>query len=37
MDRETTKRNVGAGLMAGAFVVIVFSLSFVAAALYIAQ
>jgi hypothetical protein len=37
VDRETARKNMSAGLMAGAFVAAVFALSFVAAFLYIAQ
>lgn len=37
MDRETARKNMGAGLFAGAFAATVFALAFVAALLYIAQ
>ncbi len=37
MDRETARKNMSSGLLAGAFVAAVFALSFVAAFLYIAQ
>jgi hypothetical protein len=37
MDRETARKNMGAGLFAGALAAAVFALCFVAAFLYIAQ
>jgi hypothetical protein len=37
VDRETAKRRISAGFVAGAFVASVFALSFVVAVLYIAQ
>jgi hypothetical protein len=37
MDRETARRNMSAGLVAGGFAAAVFALSFVVALLYIAQ
>jgi hypothetical protein len=37
VDRETARRNMGAGLVAGGIAVGVFALCFVAAFLYIAQ
>ena len=37
MDRETARKNMGSGLMAGAFAASIFALCFVAAFLYIAQ
>jgi hypothetical protein len=37
MDRETARKNMSAGLVAGGFAAAVFALSFVAAFLYIAQ
>jgi hypothetical protein len=37
VDRETARRNIGAGLAAGAFAATVFALCFVAAMLYIAS
>jgi hypothetical protein len=37
VDRETARKNMGAGLSAGAFAAAVFALCFVAALLYIAQ
>jgi hypothetical protein len=37
MDRETARRNMRAGLLAGGFAAAIFALSFVAAFLYIAQ
>ncbi len=37
MDRETAKRSISAGLMAGGFAAAIFALSFVIALLYIAS
>jgi hypothetical protein len=37
VDRETSRRDIGAGLTAGAFAAAVFALCFVAAMLYIAS
>jgi hypothetical protein len=37
MDRETARRNLRAGLVAGGFAAAIFALSFVAALLYVAQ
>jgi hypothetical protein len=37
VDRETARKNIGAGLLAGGFAAAVFALCFVAAFLYIAQ
>jgi hypothetical protein len=37
MDRETARRNIGAGLVAGGIAASVFALCFVAAVLYIAS
>jgi hypothetical protein len=37
VDRETAKRNLTAGLLAGGIATAVFALSFVAALLYIAS
>lgn len=37
MDRESTRRNISAGLVAGGIAASVFALCFVAAFLYIAQ
>jgi hypothetical protein len=37
MDRESARRNISAGLVAGGFAAAVFALCFVAAFLYIAQ
>lgn len=37
MDRETARRNMRAGLVAGGFAAAIFALSFFAAFLYIAQ
>jgi hypothetical protein len=37
MDRETARKNIGAGLIAGGFAAAMFALAFVAAVLYIAQ
>jgi hypothetical protein len=37
MDRETARRNMRAGLVAGGFAAGIFALTFVAAFLYIAQ
>jgi hypothetical protein len=37
VDRETARRNMSAGLAAGAFAAAVFALCFIAAMLYIAQ
>lgn len=37
MDRESAKRNVAAGLLAGGVVASIFALTFVAAMLYIAS
>jgi hypothetical protein len=37
VDRETARRSMSAGLVAGGFVAAVFALSFVVALLYIAQ
>jgi hypothetical protein len=37
MDRETAKRNMTAGLVAGGIAAAVFALSFVVAVLYIAS
>ena len=36
MDRETARRNMGAGLLAGGIAASVFALCFVVALLYIA-
>jgi hypothetical protein len=36
VDRETAKRSMTAGLVAGAFAASIFALTFVAAVLYIA-
>jgi len=36
VDRETARKNMGAGLLAGGIAAAVFALSFVAALLYIA-
>jgi hypothetical protein len=36
VDRETARRDIGAGLLAGGFAAAVFALCFVAAMLYIA-
>ena len=37
MDRETARKNMSAGLIAGGFAASIFALCFVAAFLYIAQ
>ena len=37
MDRETSRKDIGAGLLAGAIAAGVFALSFLAAMLYIAS
>jgi hypothetical protein len=37
MDRETARKNMASGLVAGGFAAAIFALSFVAAFLYIAQ
>lgn len=37
VDRDTARKNMAAGLWAGAFATAIFALSFVAAFLYIAQ
>jgi hypothetical protein len=37
VDRESAKRNIGAGLVAGGIAAGVFALSFVVAVLYIAS
>jgi hypothetical protein len=37
VDRETARRNMSAGLVAGGVAAAVFALSFVVALLYIAQ
>jgi hypothetical protein len=37
MDRETARRNMGAGLVAAGFAAAIFALSFVVALLYVAQ
>jgi hypothetical protein len=37
VDRESTKQNISAGLLAGAFAAATFALSFIAAMLYIAS
>jgi hypothetical protein len=37
VDRETARRDMGAGLLAGAFAAAVFALCFLAAMLYIAS
>jgi hypothetical protein len=37
VDRETARRNMVGGLVAGGFAAAIFALSFVAALLYIAQ
>jgi hypothetical protein len=37
VDRETARRSMSAGLVAGGFAAAVFALSFVVALLYIAQ
>jgi hypothetical protein len=37
VDRETARRNMSAGLVAGAAAAAVFALSFLVALLYIAQ
>jgi len=37
VDRETSRRDLRAGLLAGAFAATVFALCFVAATLYIAS
>jgi len=37
VDRETARKNMSAGLVAGGFATAVFALAFVAAFLYIAQ
>jgi len=37
MDRETARRNLSAGLLAGGIATAVFALCFVAGFLYIAQ
>ncbi len=37
VDRETARKNMSAGLVAGGFAAAIFALGFVAALLYIAQ
>jgi hypothetical protein len=37
VDRETARKNMSAGLLAGGLAAAVFALAFVAALLYIAQ
>jgi hypothetical protein len=37
MDRETARKNMSAGLVAGGFAAAIFGLCFAAAFLYIAQ
>jgi hypothetical protein len=37
MDRQTARKNMGSGLVAGGFAAAIFALCFVAAFLYIAQ
>jgi hypothetical protein len=37
MDRETARKNMTAGLLAGGLAAAIFALSFVVALLYIAQ
>jgi hypothetical protein len=37
VDRETARRSMSAGLVAGGFAAAIFALSFVVALLYIAQ
>jgi hypothetical protein len=37
VDRETARKNMAAGLVAGGFAAAIFALAFVAAFLYIAQ
>jgi hypothetical protein len=37
MDRETARKNMSAGLVAGGFAAAMFALAFVVAFLYIAQ
>jgi hypothetical protein len=37
VDRETARRNMSAGLVAGGFAAAIFALAFVVAFLYIAQ
>jgi hypothetical protein len=37
VDRETVRRDIGAGLWAGGIAVAIFALCFVAATLYIAS
>ena len=37
MDRETSRQEMAAGLLAGAIAAVVFALCFVAAVLYIAS
>jgi hypothetical protein len=37
VDRETARKNMSAGLVAGGFVAAVFALAFVTAFLYISQ
>jgi hypothetical protein len=37
VDRETARKNMSAGLVAGGFAAAVFALSFIAAFLYLAQ
>jgi hypothetical protein len=37
VDRESARRNMGAGLLAGGIAASVFALAFVAAVLYIAS
>jgi len=37
VDRETSKRQISAGLVAGGFAAAIFALCFVAATLYIAS
>jgi hypothetical protein len=37
MDRESSRRNLGGGLMFASFAVFVFGLTFLIAMLYIAQ
>jgi hypothetical protein len=37
VDRETARKNMTAGLIAGGFAAAIFALSFVAALLYVSQ
>jgi hypothetical protein len=37
VDRETARKNISAGLVAGGFAAAIFALCFVAAFLYVAQ